>query len=96
VWVVGPSRIHGRGVICTRPVPTGRALGVAHWWAGDRWNATPDLGRFHNHSDRPTCRNVAVGQYRYLVALRDLQPGDEVTVDYRLQPDLEQPRAGWL
>lgn len=60
-----------------------------------RWNTTSPLGQYHNHSNDPTCRNVTVGPYRYLVTLRDLRPGDEATTDYRLQPDLEQPRPGW-
>jgi hypothetical protein len=94
-WIVGPSRIHGRGVLCARAVPRDATIGVSHWWWQGRWNTTPDLGTFHNHSETPSCRNVTVGSYRYLVALRDLAPGDEVTVDYRLQPDLEQPRPGW-
>src|ERR1700722_794673 len=94
-WVIGPSRIEGRGVILTRPVLKDVAVGIAHHWAVGRWNTTLDLGTFHNHSATPSCRNVTVGSYRYLVALRDLHPGEEVTVDYRLQPDLEQPMVGW-
>ena len=93
-WVVGPSRIEGRGVVITRPVMKDAAIGVAHWWYGG-WKTTRDLGAMHNHSETPSCRNVTVGSYRYLVALRDLLPGEEVTVDYRLQPDLEQPMVGW-
>ena len=96
-WTIAPSRIQGQGAICTRAVPAGTSVGVAHVWqyGRGRWEPTPDLGRFHNHSSSPSCRNYAVGPYRYLVALRDLQPGDEITVDYRLQTDLEQPGTGW-
>lgn len=93
-WTVAPSPIHGRGVFCTRPIPQGSAVGVAHYYANG-WRATPDLGRHHNHSIQPTCRNVTEGWYRYLVALRPLAVGEEITTDYRLQPDLEQPGPGW-
>jgi hypothetical protein len=94
-WAIGPSRIHGRGIICTQKVLAFEVLGIAHRWANGRWRTTHDLGAFHNHSPSPTCGNHAAAGLRYLIALRDLQPGDEITVDYRLQPDLEQPRAGW-
>jgi len=80
----------------TWALPKDTAIGVAHYWNGGRWNTTSDLGRYHNHSTQPSCRNITIGSYRYLIALRDLKPGDEVTVDYRLQPDLEQPGHGWL
>ena len=30
---------------------------------------------------------------RNLIASRDIEPGEEITVNYRLQPDLEQPGA---
>jgi hypothetical protein len=32
---------------------------------------------------------------RYLYTNKNLNPGEEVTVDYTLQPDLEQPIATW-
>lgn len=95
MWIVGPSRIQGNGIFCTTTVPAGSNLGVSHWWDGHRWNTTEQLGKYHNHSNTPTCRNVTHGSFRYLIALRDLQRGDEATTDYRLQPDLEQPAPGW-
>ena len=96
MWTVAPSRIQGYGIICTHPIEAGTSLGVCHWcspWDG-QWNLT-ELGRYHNHSYQPTARSQRVGNYRYLVALCNLQPGDEVTVDYRQQPDLEQPVQDW-
>lgn len=94
MWTIGPSRIEGRGVLVTAPVPRGTCLGLAHFWDGRGWQTTC-LGEYHNHAPTPTAANVRVGLVRYLVAARDLRPGDEITVDYRLQPDLEQPRTDW-
>jgi hypothetical protein len=55
-----------------------------------------ELGKFHNHSDNPNCHNELVdGNKRYLVATRDIPEGEELTTDYRLQSDLEQPIDGW-
>ena len=94
MWRVAPSRIQGYGIIADRPIPRGSNLGLAHWWNGSTW-ATTSLGEYHNHAIPPTATNVRVGSNRYLVATRDIRPGEEITVDYRLQPDLEQPRPGW-
>ena len=50
----------------------------------------------HNHSDDPNCHNELVnGKQRFLVASRDIDEGEELTTDYRLQPDLEQPSERW-
>lgn len=38
-----------------------------------------DAARFVNHSCSPTCRNVGA---RFDVAVRDIQPGEEITSDY--------------
>lgn len=94
MWTVGPSQIQGRGIIVTQPLPRGTNLGLAHFWNGQSWSTTA-LGEYHNHATNPSARNVRVGWHRYLVTTRDLRPGDEITVDYRLQPDLEQPQRGW-
>ncbi len=93
-YVLLPSRIHGTGAFLARRVLPGESIGVSHTLGIRSWEAT-ELGRFHNHSKQPTASNHQVERSRYLVANRTLEPGDEVTVDYTLQPDLEQPRAGW-
>lgn len=76
----GPSKIHGLGVIATRLIRAGERIHV-------------DLGpEFHgfNHSCAPTLgRLYGVGQsYRtyapYRFALRDIEPGSELTIDYRI------------
>lgn len=94
VWRIGPSRIQGLGIFMRAALRQGNVIGLAHWMANGRWQTTP-LGRFHNHSTRPNALSINVGGRRYLFAARDLFPGDEITVDYRLQPDLEQPQGGW-
>lgn len=94
VWHVAPSRIQGLGVFMRVPLRQGSMIGLAYWKDGSRWQWTP-LGRFHNHSTQPNAININVNNRRYLYAARDLFPGDEITVDYRLQPDLEQPQGGW-
>jgi SET domain-containing protein len=45
----------------------------------------------YNHSDTPNCYNKKINNKRYLVTLHAIPRGEELTADYRLQPDLEQP-----
>ncbi len=58
------------------------------------WAATR-LGRYYNHSETPnaTSEPGRDGRSRWLVAARDVRPGEEVTVDYRGWT--EAYRAGW-
>ena len=43
------------------------------------WLLCWDLARYVNHSCAPTCRNIGA---RFDVALRDIQPGEQITSDY--------------
>ena len=54
------------------------------------------VSKYHNHSATPNCANVLKGDKRHLVALKDIGPDEEITVDYTLQSDLEQPGDDWL
>ena len=93
-WYVAPSPIAGHGVFPTASIGRGTTIGLAHWYDGRQWRATR-LGSLHNHSLTPNAESVRVGNQRFLVAARDIFPGEEITVDYRLQPELEQPQPGW-
>ncbi len=84
------SSIEGTGVFAVDDIEKGANLGISHLAAGDSYIPT-NLGAFHNHSDNPNAGNVLRRGVRRLFALRDIPAGEEVTVDYRQQPDLEQP-----
>lgn len=85
---VKKSNIQGKGLFIDQPVKKGEIIGLAHV----NNQATPVVGKYHNHSEEnPTAVNVQQGNKRYLVAAADLMPGTEITTNYRLQPDLEQP-----
>ena len=92
---LAPSPIHGNGVFTGKHMPKGTDLGIAHTKQGEGYDITP-LGKYHNHSATPNCANILNGKNRHLVALRDIGPDEEITVDYTLQPDLEQPGDDWL
>ena len=89
------SPIHGVGIFAQDHIPNGTHLGAAQIRRSDGGYNVTQLGKNHNHSETPTCRNELVGDTRHLITTQDLAPGDEVTVDYRLQPELEQPQPGW-
>jgi len=89
------SPIHGVGVFATRDIPADTNLGPAQIRQSTGRYQVTDLGKYHNHSYEPTCYNKKIGDTRYLHPHRDLVPGDEITIDYTLQDDLEQPELWW-
>lgn len=79
---VAASPIHGLGMFATSAVAGGAVIAPARI-GGKR---TP-AGRYVNHSARPNAlgvpRSGAPDADVDLVALRPIQPGDEITLDYR-------------
>ena len=85
---VKKSNIHGKGLFTEQPLKKGELIGLAHV----NNQPTPIVGNFHNHSENnATALNIRRGNQRYLVAAKDLEPGTEITTNYRLQPELGQP-----
>lgn len=84
---VQESKIHGLGLFADQEFNEGDMIGLAHY------NGVPSeiIGKYHNHSDNPNAHSVTIGNKRFLVALNPLRKGEEITVDYREQPELEQP-----
>lgn len=77
----------GKGLFTNQAFKKGELIGLAHK------NGQPvgDIGKMHNHSEDPTAFSVKFGNKRFIYANRDLKPGEEITTDYRMQPELEQP-----
>ena len=90
--VIVPSDIHGYGVHSTRRWVPGNNLGTTHVWVMDDWVRTP-LGGFLNHSDKPNCELIDPIDYnvnwtiKTLQVIREIKPGDELTVYYSLYAD---------
>src|SRR5262245_7095325 len=63
----------------------------------DGWAATR-LGRYYNHSETPNAASLpgADERSRWLVAIRDLPPGEEITADYRGWAEGYQSEREWL
>jgi len=91
----GKSKIHGNGLIADEPIRRGDVIELVHTIReiepGVKKTTPTLLGRNYNHSEEPNSMNVIDGDNRYLVALKEIEVGGEITTDYRNNPDLEQP-----
>jgi len=87
--VVKQSKIPGanKGLFSNQSFRKGQLIGLAH----SNGQPVGKIGNMHNHSDQPNMYSVKHGDERYVYAKRDIQPGEELTTNYRLQPELEQP-----
>ena len=91
-YYVDKSGIHGKGSFAKNDLDENETIGILHTinQPGVSYDFT-ELGKMHNHSDEPNCHNVLKDKKRFLVASRPIKKGEELTTNYRLQPDLEQP-----
>jgi len=47
--------------------------------------------RFVNHSCDPNCESVIEGRRVFIEAVRDIEPGEELTYDYQIQREADDP-----
>ena len=78
----------GKGLFTKAAFKKGEVIGLAH--VDDQ--PYSEIGHNHNHKEEnPTAFSKKIDNKRYIFASRDLKPGEEITTNYRLQPELEQP-----
>lgn len=78
----------GKGLFTNTSFKKGEVIGLAHV-DGQPYS---EIGNNHNHNEKtPTAFSKKIDNKRYIFASRDLKPGEEITTNYRLQPELEQP-----
>jgi SET domain-containing protein len=88
------SNIEGMGLFTDTAIETGIVIGISHVKIPYLYEIirTP-IGGFVNHSDRPNCVLVEKvnlnDDYKLfeLVALTDIEPGEELTTKYSLEQD---------
>jgi hypothetical protein len=96
-FTTGPSKIHGTGIIIMRPLKRGTCLGTTHKLLDDgNWEMLKPLGNYNHSTSHENAFIVKMPMKRKVILLKDLFPGDEMLVDFRKQPDLEQPQPGWI
>ena len=86
-YTVSKSDIQGKGLFAKQGYKKGEIIGLSHV---DN-KPTGTIGKYHNHSDKPTAVNIKKGNQRFLIANTDIPAGVEITTNYRRQPELEQP-----
>lgn len=90
---IGKSNIDGLGLLATEFIPAHRVLGIAHIANSNFPHGfiRTALGAFYNHSDTPNCQTQdGWWQHmpvKYLVTLRDINAGEELTASYTLYAD---------
>ena len=47
--------------------------------------------RFLNHSCKPNCESVIEGRRVFIEAIRTIEPGEEMTYDYQIQREADDP-----
>ena len=87
LYKIGKSKIDGKGLIANQNIKAGDFIGLSH----SNGKPVSDIGKFYNHSDTPNAISRLVGNRRYVIASKNIAKGGEITVDYRKQPELEQP-----
>ena len=62
--------------------------GYCFLWGRDRVALALGYGSLYNHSYRPNARyDDSAGQTKVFTALRDIAPGEEITVNYNGEPE---------
>jgi len=87
MFEVNESNIHGKGLFATQNISKKFMLGLTH----ENGQPIGVLGNYHNHSENPNTKSLLISNKRYLVSSKPINKGDEITVDYTKQPELEQP-----
>ena len=88
------SHIHGIGVFTPMNLKRGDTVGVSHAHYGGFWYMTTH--GYYNHSENPNCVVETRDNINLIIANVDIIRGEELTVDYREQPYLEQPNKDWV
>ncbi len=95
-FTIGPSNIHGNGVICKKYILGGSFINNAILLTGNRIYTT-NFGTNLNHSIKPNAETRKEGNIYKTYAIIDINPGNEITVDYTKNKELlEQPKPGWI
>lgn len=88
------SPIHELGLFATKYIPSGVNLGMSHFITDLGETIRTPLGGMYNHSNDPNCikDREGVGNY-FLVTLKDIHPGEELTVKYTFYEVPEKPKT---
>ena len=84
------SNIHGVGLHTYTKILRGDKICITHRFHEDGRIEMLKYGNY-NHSRQPNCEIKKIGEHYVMFSLRQIESGEELTVDYEQQEDLEQP-----
>jgi len=87
---VKESPIHGVGVFSMKDFESGEFINV-HFFKDDKGLVITKFGKNLNHSDKPNAMSKKDSSGYKTYALKKIKNGDEITLDYRVNKELEQP-----
>ena len=92
------SKVQGLGLFATQDFEADTVLGIVHIANKNfpHGYIRTALGAFYNHSENPNCIVETKDNLNLIIANVDIMRGEEITVDYREQPYLEQPKEDWV
>jgi len=88
----------GMGAYTIVPLTEGQIISDSHYLIDNFSIAITELGRFHNHSENPTSKALKLKTKYSIVACRDMDIGEEITVnyaDYSETVNIEKPKKDW-
>ena len=88
------SKINGIGVFTPIELQENEFIGISHVFYKGFWYMTTHGN--YNHSDNPNCILEVEGNVLVMKANKYIKHGEELTVDYRKQQFLEQPKEDWV
>ncbi len=86
---IGPSSIHGAGIIAQDDIPKDIEIGISHVYDPNfqhEYIRTP-LGGFMNHSDEPNCELIDDTEntdYKKIKTIKKIESGKELTLKYSM------------
>jgi hypothetical protein len=92
------SSVQGLGLFATKDFNADVILGIVHVMNKNfpHGSIRTALGAFYNHAENPNCKNVAGFWHqlpvRYLMTVRPIKVGEELTANYTLYNDFKDDR----
>ena len=79
-------------VVPTDTIDTSPLMDYVYCWGDDTVVLALGFGSMYNHSYEPNARYDDVGRRtKVFTALRDIEPGEEITINYNGEPDRRDP-----
>lgn len=98
-WKIDKSKIHGQGVMAGRNLKNGSIVDKATDPSSRAQDKITHMGSKLNHSTKPNCllKRIETSRiiFHNLIAARDVEEGEELTVNYADYPEFADPDPGW-